>query len=203
MQDTIQLSPPNLKGGISLAEAVAGRRSVRKFRPGALSLSELSQLLWSAQGITEPRWGLKAVPSAGATYPLEVFVVCGQDSVEGVGAGVYHYEIDSHLLKLHHQGDLRAELAGVALGEEGIIQAPVSLVICAEYERTMDRYGERGQRYVHMEVGHAGQNIYLQATALGLDTFAIGAFYDEQVRTVLRLDKRYRPLYIMPVGRPT
>ncbi len=200
--DTITLPPPDLKGGITLTEAIANRRSIREFRPPALSLSELSQLLWSAQGITEPSWGLRAVPSAGATYPLEIYAVCGQDGVEGIDAGLYHYEVDSHSLKLHHKGDLRAELAGVALGEEGIIQAPVSLVICAEYERTMDRYGERGQRYVHMEVGHAGQNIYLQATALGLDTFAIGAFYDEQVRTVLRLDKRYRPLYIMPVGRP-
>lgn len=89
----------------------------------------------------------------------------------------------------------------MALREEGIIQAPVSLIICAEYERTLDRYGDRAQRYVHMEVRHAGQNIYLQATALGLGTFAIGSFSDEQVRTVLKLKKRYKPLYIMPVGK--
>ena len=140
------------------------------------------------------------MPSAGATYPLEIFVVCGQNSIEAIDEGVYHYNIDSHSLTPHHKGDTRLELARAALEQAYIYQAPVDIVICAEYERTLARYGGRGERYVHMEVGHAGQNIYLQATALGLATVAIGAFYDEQVREILRLDKRYKPLYIMPVG---
>jgi len=144
----------------------------------------------------------RAVPSAGATYPLEIFVVCGQNSIEEIEDGIYHYNVAHHSLTLHHKGDVRLDLARVALGEETIYQAPVDIIICALYERTTLHYGSRGERYVHMEVGHAGQNIYLQATTLGLATVAIGAFYDEQVREVLRLDKQYKPLYIMPVGKP-
>jgi len=133
---------------------------------------------------------------------LEIFIVCGRNGVEGIDGGIYHYNIDRHSLTLHYAGDARLELARAALDQEFIYQAPVNIVICALYERTAMRYGARGERYVHIEVGHAGQNIYLQAAALGLATVAIGAFYDEQVREVLRLDKPYEPLYIMPVGRP-
>ena len=185
-----------------LEEAIARRKSIRDFSPEPISLLQLSQILWSAQGITDT-WGEhRAVPSAGATYPLEIFVVCGRDSVEGMDEGVYHYNIGSHSLTLHHKGEVRLELARAALDQEYIYEAPVDIVICAVYERTTRGYGNRGERYVHIEVGHAGQNIYLQATALGLATVAIGAFHDEQVREVLRLDKQYRPLYIMPIGKP-
>lgn len=187
---------------MSLKEAIARRRSIRDFTPEPLSLSQLSSILQAAAGISNTSSGYRTVPSAGATYPLEIFVVCGKNSIEAIDEGIYHYNMDSHSLTLHHKGDVRLELARVALGEESIYEAPVDIVICAEYERTLRRYGRRGERYVHMEVGHAGQNIYLQATALGLATVAIGAFNDEQVREVLRLDKQYKPLYIMPVGRP-
>ena len=187
---------------MSLEEAIAQRRSVRDFTPESISQLQLSQILWSAQGISNTSSGYRTVPSAGATYPLEVFVVCGINCVEEIGDGIYHYNIDSHSLTLHHKGDVRLELARAALNEEIIYQAPVDIVICALYERTTLSYGSRGERYVPIEVGHAGQNIYLQATALGLGTVAIGAFNDEQVREVLRLDKQYKPLYIMPVGRP-
>ncbi len=128
-------------------------------------------------------------------------MVCGGNGIEGVADGIYHYDVAQHSLTLHHKGDVRLELARAALGEEFIYQAPVDIVICALYQRTTPRYGGRGERYVHMEVGHAGQNIYLQAVALGLATVAVGAFHDEEVREVLRLDKQYKPLYIMPVGR--
>ncbi len=129
-------------------------------------------------------------------------MVCGADCIEEIGSGVYQYSIDSHSLTRHRKGDIRLELARATLDQEFIYEAPVDIVICAVYERTLRRYGARGERYVHMEVGHAGQNIYLQATALGLATFAIGAFHDEQVREVLRLDKQIKPLYIMSVGKP-
>ena len=198
----IHLPLPSQKGEISLEEAIARRRSIRDFTSQSVSQSQLSQILWAAQGITGTQGRYRAVPSAGATYPLEIFVVCGKNGVEQIDAGVYHYEIDSHSLSLHCGGDIRLALARAALGEEGIYQAPIDIVICAIFERTGLRYGSRGERYVHMEVGHAGQNIYLQTTALGLATFAIGAFHDEQVREVLRLDKQYKPLYIMPVGKP-
>jgi SagB-type dehydrogenase family enzyme len=158
--------------------------------------------LWATQGITDTSSRLRAVPSAGATYPLEVFVVCGWNGIEQINEGIYHYNIAHHSLTLHHEGDVRLDLARAALGEEMIYQAPVDIIICALYERTTLHYGSRGERYVHIEVGHAGQNIYLQATALGLATVAIGAFHDEPVREVLRLDKQYKPLYIMPVGKP-
>ena len=198
----IHLPSPSQKGGMPLAEAIARRRSIRDFAPQPISQLQLSQILWAAQGITDT-WGrYRTVPSAGATYPLEIFVVCGTNGVDEIDAGIYHYNMDSHSLTLHYGGDIRLALAGAARGEEGIYEAPVDIVICAIFERTTLNYGSRGERYVHMEVGHAGQNIYLQATALGLATFAIGAFHDEQVREVLQLDKQYKPLYIMPVGKP-
>ncbi len=129
-------------------------------------------------------------------------MVSGTNCIEGIGEGIYHYDIDSHSLTLCHKGDMRLELARASLDQEFIYEAPLDIVICAVYERTISRYGDRGERYVHMEVGHAGQNIYLQAAALGLTTVAIGAFYDEQVRNVLQLEEQYKPLYIMPVGKP-
>lgn len=127
-------------------------------------------------------------------------MVCGGNGIEEVEDGVYHYNVAQHSLTRHHKGDVRLELARAALGQRFVYQAPLDIVICALYERTTLHYGSRGERYVHMEVGHAGQNIYLQAVALGLATVAVGAFADEQVRQVLRLDKQYNPLYIMPVG---
>jgi len=185
-----------------LEEAIARRRSIRDFTPEPISQSQLSQILWSAQGITDTSWKRRSVPSAGATYPLEIFVACGINCIEEISDGIYHYNIAHHSLTLHHKGDVRLELARAALDQEFIYQAPVDIIICALYERTLMIYGSRGERYVHMEVGHAGQNIYLQATALGLATVAIGAFHDEEVREVLQLEKQYKPLYIMPVGRP-
>lgn len=198
----IYLPLPSQKGSMSLEEAIARRRSVRRFTSEPISQSQLSQILWAAQGISDTSWGYRTVPSAGAIYPLEVFVVGGSNSIEKMSAGIYHYDIDSHSLTRHHNRDVRLELARAALDQEFIYQAPVDIVICAVYERTTLGYGSRGERYVHIEVGHAGQNIYLQAEALGLTTVAIGAFNDEQVRQVLLLDKQYKPLYIMPLGRP-
>jgi len=198
----IYLPSPSQKGNIPLEEAITRRRSVRRFAPEPISQSQLSQILWATQGITDT-WGkYRAVPSAGATYPLEVFVACGINCIEKIDDGIYYYNMANHSLTQHCKGDVRFELARAALDEESIHQAPVAIVICALYERTTLHYGNRGERYVHIEVGHAGQNIYLQATALGLATVAIGAFRDEEVRKVLRLDKQYKPLYIMPVGRP-
>ncbi len=187
---------------MALEEAIANRRSIRDFARETISQKQLSQILWSAQGMIDTWERYRTVPSAGATYPLQIFVVCGRNGVEEIGEGIYHYDVAHRSLTLHHKGDVREELARGALGQEYIYQAPVDIVICAKYERTAMRYGARAERYVHMEVGHAGQNIYLQATALGLATVAIGAFYDEQVREVLRLDKQIKPLYIMPVGKP-
>ena len=187
---------------MSLEEAVARRRSVRNFALEPISQAQLSQILWAAQGKRDTEGRYRTAPSAGATYPLEIFVLCGGNGIEGLDEGIYQYHTDSHSLARLHRGDVRLELARVSLAQAFIYQAPMVLVICAEYERTMARYGRRGERYVHIEVGHTGQNIYLQATALGLATVATGAFDDEGVREVLRLERQYQPLYIMPVGRP-
>lgn len=166
-----------------------------------MSLSHLSQVLWAAQGITGAR-GLRAAPSAGATYPLEVFVLTGRDGVEGLDEGVYHYNVANHSLELHKGGDLRGELSIAARDEEFIVEAPVDIVICALYERTSWRYGRRAERYVHMEVGHVGENIHLQAVALGLAVVMVGAFEDERVRKLMDLAERVKPLYIIPLGKP-
>jgi SagB-type dehydrogenase family enzyme len=198
----IKLPNPFVTGGFPLSEAISARRSIRVFASSPLLLFHLSQILWAAQGITEISTGARAVPSAGATYPLEIFAVVGDNGVEKVESGVYHYESTSHILSLSAPGDFRAELANASLGQESISIAPVSIVIGAVYDKTLMRYNVRGERYVFMEVGHTGQNVYLQATALGLGTVAIGAFRDEEVRKVLQLDLQVRPIYIMPIGKP-
>ncbi|MFC2019585.1 SagB/ThcOx family dehydrogenase [Chloroflexota bacterium] len=197
---TIELPPPAETGAISVEEAIARRRSRRHFTPQPISLQQLSQLMWAAQGISDPRRGRRTVPSAGATFPLEIYVACGQNGADEIDAGIYHYDVAGHSLNRHHSGDIRFELAEAALGQKYIHQAPLNIIICALYERTSQRYGSRGERYVDTEIGHAGQNIYLEATALGLATVAIGAFQDELVSQALRLDRGCRPRYIMPVG---
>ena len=198
----IRLPEPSLKGSLSVEEAIAGRRSVRSLSAAPLTQLELAQILWAAQGITDKGWALRAIPSAGATYPLEVFVVCGHSGVAGIDEGVYRYHVAQHSLTLHRKGEVRWDLARAALSQEFICEAPVNIVICASFKRTTGGYGSRGERYVHIEVGHAGQNIYLQAAALGLATVAVGAFRDETVREILQLDLECQPLYIMPVARP-
>jgi len=197
----IKLPPPMQKGKTSIEEAISKRRSFRRFRAQPLSLAQLSQLLWSAQGITSPS-GRRAVPSAGATYPLEIFVVIGEHGIESLAAGIYHYDVGNHCLSLHMSGDLRQQLADTALGQSFIANCPVNMVVCALHPRTAYRYGRRGERYVHMEVGHVGQNVSLQAVALGLATVMVGAFEDEDVGSVLKLEEQIKPLYIVPIGKP-
>ncbi len=182
-------------------EAILKRRSIRRYRSDSISLAQLSQLLWAAQGITASG-GRRTVPSAGATYPLEVFVATGEQTVEGLAAGIYHYQVDNHALSVHIEGDLRDSLAEAALGQTCISACPVDIIICALFSRTAYRYGRRAERYVHMEVGHVGQNIALQAVALGLGTVMVGAFDDEEIRKALKLEEQVRPLYIVPVGKP-
>jgi SagB-type dehydrogenase family enzyme len=186
----IKLGEVDKKGAVSVEEAIARRKSRRSFKRTKLTRKQLSQVLWAAE----------KAPSAGATYPLELYVVIGADCVEDIDAGVYHAEREYSQLELHKEGDLRAALADACLGQMFIVHAPVSFVIAAEYERTTRRYGDRGVRYVLIEVGHVSQNIYLECEALGLATVAIGAFYDEEVARVLDLPRQHRPLYVMPVG---
>ncbi|RLF02911.1 MAG: nitroreductase [Thermoprotei archaeon] len=190
-----------LKGTMSVEEAIARRRSVREYLSEPLSIEELAQLLWAAQGITDPKRGSRAAPSASATYPLEVYVVVGKNGVKELSAGIYKYNPLKHSIKLIKQGDYRADLAKAALSQPWVNKAPVVMVITAVYERTTSRYGERGIRYVHMEAGHVGQNIYLQTTALGMGTVVVGAFYDDMVREIIEAPKKEHPLYLIPIGK--
>lgn len=201
-KEIIKLPPIKYKSAISVEEAIFNRRSVRRYRDFPVTLEQVSQLLWSAQGITsECGFKFRAVPSAGATYPLEVYLVAGK--VIGLDPGLYHYLPDSHSIALIKSGDLRDALARAAFSQEYIAQAPMDIVICAVYERTTSRYGTpRGIRYVDMEAGHTGQNISLQAITLGLDTVMIGAFNDDAVAKVLELTGSEKiPIYIIPVGK--
>lgn len=197
----IELPPPFFSGGLSLAEAISQRRSIRDFSPEPILLFQLSQVLWAAQGVTSSQENLKAVPSAGGNYPLEIYTVIGEAAIEQVNSGVYHYETPAHFLSFRMAEDIRWKLAEAALKQVFIAVAPVSLIICAIYDRTLGRYTARGDRYVYMEAGHCGQNIYLQATAIGLGTVSVGAFNDAEVRRLLHLDNNLMPLYIMPLGK--
>jgi len=194
---------------ITVEEAILLRKSIREWRDSPVTVEQLSMILWASQGVVEnvDGWLRRASPSAGATYPLEVYVVIGEKGVslgDGsyVEAGVYKYDYKRHSLKLIKSGDFRSDLWRASLRQDWVKEAPVSLVICAVYERTTWRYGERGVRYVHIEVGHVGQNIYLMSTALGLGTVAIGAFYDDEVAKVVEARRDERPLYVFPVGVP-
>ncbi len=189
--ETVRLPDPVMDGGMSLHRALADRRSVREYSGEEVPLEDLSQILWAAQGVTSKE-GFRTVPSAGALYPLEIYVATGR--------GVYHYNPPEHTLEALSGDDIRAPLAAAALNQNWIRDAPNVIVITGVVERTRDKYGDRAERYMFLEAGHAAQNIYLETTALGLGTVVVGAFYDDRVREVLGLPVGYTPIYIMPVG---
>ena len=191
--DILDLPAPRTLGSASLEETLAARRSAREFSDEPLTLEQISQLLWSAQGITVD-WGGRTAPSAGALYPLEVYVVTAD--------GSFHYLPDGHRLRVMSRGDLRAPLAEAALDQSAVSEAPAVFVITAVYARTAGKYGDRAERYVHLEAGHACQNLLLQAVALGLGAVPIGAFSDAEVQSVLGLPADQEPLYLIPVGHP-
>jgi len=192
-QEATSLPQPDTKGKTTLAQALARRRSIRHFSNTALTGEQISQLCWSAQGVTDTR-GYRTAPSAGATYPLGLYVATAD--------GVQRYVPGRHALVAHIDGDVRKPLAAAALGQLWVAGAPAVFVIAADVQRTARRYGKRAERYVWMEVGHAAQNLLLQATALGLGSVPVGAFEDDRVAESLQLPASQRPLYILPVGRP-
>ncbi len=194
----INLPAPRTDSAISIEKALRERRSVREFKRKPLTFDELSQLLWAAQGISGPA-GLRTAPSAGALYPLEVYAVVGR--VEGLAAGVYKYNPRGHELVRTLEGDKRTGLSEAALSQTSVREAAAVFVFAAVYERTTAKYGSRGLRYVHMEAGHAGQNVCLQAVALNLGAVVTGAFDDEKVKKIVRMTAKEEPLYLIPVGR--
>jgi SagB-type dehydrogenase family enzyme len=196
-QNPYGLPDPLLVEGNPLNPILQQRRTHRAFAMQGISLTQVAQLLWAAQGINS-REGYRTAPSAGALYPLELRLVAGQ--VEGLPAGSYRYDVVSHRLQSEKPGDLRHGIAAAALHQKWIAQAPAIVIISAIDARTTIKYGSRGVRYVHMEVGHASQNLLLQAVALGLAAATVGAFDDERLSQLLSLADEERPLVILPVG---
>lgn len=191
MAELITLPEPNKSGSMSLEQAIAVRRSRRHILPKSLTLEQIGQLVWAAQG--QDKGGkYRTTPSAGATYPLELFVITDK--------GMFRYLPDKHSLEKLTDRDLRAPLTSAAWEQEFILAAPLTLVFAAQFNKTTGRYGKRGIRYVYMEAGHAAQNVHLQAEALGLGSVAVGAFDDAAVSAVLLLPDKFEPLYMVVVG---
>ena len=199
-ETTLKLPEPRLKSAVSLEEALFKRRSIREYSDLPFTLEEVSQLLWAAQGVTS-EWGGRTAPSAGALYPLELYLVVG--NVDNLPPGVYKYRPKRHELVQVKAKDVRDELCSAALGQAWIKEGAIDIVIAAVYERTTRKYGDRGVRYVHMEAGHAAQNIYLQAAALDLGMVTVGAFHDDRVKEITGMLEDEIPLYVIPVGRKT
>jgi len=190
----ISLPSPTTDGAISLERCLSLRRSVRRFAPEPLTLAQIGQLAWAAQGITEPNRGLRTAPSAGALYPLELYLFTPD--------GVFHYLPQGHKLIQLSDQDRRDDLSAAALGQGSVSGAPLDIVITGIYERTTARYGPRSERYVYLEAGHVAQNLHLQAVALGLSSVPVGALDDAAVQRVLGLAANQTPLYIIPIGHP-
>jgi len=197
--EVLKLPEPVYASNTSIEEAIQRRRSTRRYKDDALTLKDVSQLLWAGQGITRLEKGYRAAPSAGAMYPLDLYVVAG--NVEGLDAGVYRYGPSDHTITKTMTGDVRSELTEACLNQRMIERGAFTVVFTAIYERTTGRYGDRGIRYVHIDIGHAAENIYLQAVSMGLGTVAMGAFDDPAVKRILNLPPEEEPLYLMPVGR--
>ena len=194
----IKLPAPRMDGPTSLEQALRERRSIREFKIQQLIVAEISQLLWAAQGITAPG-GRRTAPSAGALYPIELYLVAG--NVDEIPQGVYQYRPDAHELMKVVEGDKRGELSRAAFGQRSIREAGAVFLLTAAYERTKVKYGERGVRYAQIEVGHVGQNVCLQAAALKLGAVVIGSFDDSRVKRISNLTPKEEPLYLIAVGK--
>ncbi|MFB6112740.1 MAG: SagB/ThcOx family dehydrogenase [Halodesulfurarchaeum sp.] len=200
---SIDLPDPPREGTVSVTRAIATRRSRRSFEDATLDLETVAHLLWATNGITDPDAGYRAAPSAGATYPLEVRLTVRPGGVDGLEAGVYRYRPERHRIDVRGRESVQRALREAALDQAWVEKAPITVVLSARDERTRREYGKRGiRRYVPMEAGHAGQNLYLQVEAVGLGTVAVGAFDDDAVSSLLGLDGDERPLYLYPIGRP-
>ena len=193
--DTIRLPAVPVKGAISIEEAIWLRRSVRGFSEEIPSADAVSRLLWAAQGITDAKNGLRSAPSAGATYPLEIFLATGEY--------VARYVPEKHCLVVTMREDTRKALVAAALDQDWFAKAPLVFIFAAVVKRTADRYDERANLYVPIEVGCASENLMLEAAALGLGSVAVGAFSEKEVRRTLDLPKGWDPYLIVPVGVPS
>ena len=194
----IKLPVPVYDSATSVEKALLERRSIRDYTGEPLTVNEVSQLLWAAQGITAQGF-FRTAPSAGALYPLELYIAAGD--VTGLSAGIYKYKPHEHGLVRIAEGDKRKSLSGAALGQSCVRNCAAAIIFSAVYERVTGKYSDRGIQYVHMEAGHAAQNVYLQAVSLNLGTVVVGAFRDKDVKKVIHINNDEQPLYIMPVGK--
>jgi SagB-type dehydrogenase family enzyme len=192
--EAFDLPPVPREGAVSVEEALQQRRSTREFGAAAVDLATIGRLLWAAQGATQEGGAGRSAPSAGGTYPLEVYAVLGD--------GLLHYVPRGHRAEWIDRADLRDVLYRAALEQTAVRDAPVVLVITALPARTEERYGDRAERYVFLEAGHAAQNVLLQATALGLAAVPVGAFTDDEVASALQLGAGEVPVYLIPIGHP-
>ena len=196
----MKLPPVATNGAVSVEAALQRRRTVRTYGSKAFDLPQLAQLMWAAQGITGKRGFKRAAPSAGALYPMDVYAVIGEAAVHSLNAGIYHYTPEKHALDLVAAGDFRSGVAGACLSQQWMAQAPLNVVITAEYDRARRKYGQRAVRYAMIEAGHIGQNLFLQAEALGLRAGIVGAFNDGDLQHAMRIPPAHEPLLVMPVG---
>lgn len=195
----MELPNPMVEGPLAVETAIANRRSIREFAPDPLTPDSLGQLLWAGYGITEGApWHRRTAPSAGAVFPLDIYVVAG--NVEDLLPGVYHYTPLNHSLEQIEEGDLREDIANVCFEQEWMATAPAMVVVTAEFERASSKYEERGVAYAFIEAGHVGQNLYLQAESLGMGICEVGAFKEEELMDMLELPYEHKPLYIAPFG---
>jgi len=196
--EKIKLPEPLYEGGISVEEALKARRSVRDYNKDLLTLSDVSQLLWAAQGITNDR-GYRTAPSAGALYPLEIYILVA--NVQDLSPGIYKYNPSEHELICNVEGDKRNDLAEAAFGQDCVRNASIVIVFAGVYERVTQKYGEMGIKATHMEAGHASQNVYLQALSLKLGTVAVGGFDVDKTEKAINMEEEEEALYMMPVGK--
>ncbi|OBW62418.1 MAG: nitroreductase [Dehalococcoides mccartyi] len=202
MTDIIKLPPPSVRGKMTVEEAISKRRSVRSFSNRQINRETLSQLLWASDGITDTVDKLRSAPSAGAIYPLDLYIIAGNKGVEGLEAGVYRYNPERNGLYLQVSGDFRKQLAEGCFKQDFVADAPFSLVICYRPEDLIKRYGNNAEKYAYFEVGHVAQNFSLACVALGLGSVVIGAFTEETICKSMNLNGHPKPLYIIAVGFP-
>jgi len=202
---TFELPPATVTSNMSVDQAIKSRRSVRTYSTTSLTLQDVSQLLWASQGITDSERNYRTAPSAGHVFPMEIYLVTGNNSVQGLGAGIYHYNPFNNTLEKIAEGDQRYNLSQAAHQQKWVETAPISLVITGNYQKMKEKYPDEriSTRFVDIEAGHIGENIYLEAVAHGMGTVAIGSFYDDQMINLLKLPSTETPIYIYPVGYPT
>jgi SagB-type dehydrogenase family enzyme len=203
----IQLPQPKLESKTSIEKALFNRRSIRSYLNKPLTLFEISQILWAAQGITSED-GKRTTPSAGATFPIELYL--NVSNIESLTEGIYQYKPNQHALEKLFDNEQKSAIASAALNQSFIEQAAAIIIITAIFERTTNSYGKRGIQYIHQEAGSVAQNIHLQAVSLNIGTVMVGAFHDEKIKRLLipylqdhndNFSANEIPLLLMPLGK--